>query len=449
MAFWLSLAAVAGLVLPQQEPPARDWAATLRTDATAVHDAIADSHPGMVNPGDPHFARTNDAQYALALERAGQADSFADYFYAIQHYVAAFDDGHLGFGVSGSTPDSDVRWPGFVAQDDGARGLVVTAAEPWSGVPVGARILECDGRTAFEVGDDRMGARFGRWDLAAQRAQLANMVMLDTGDPYVSPLRQCVFDTPDGRRTIDLDWRDGGRDFYTRHNLFSMPPARSVDLRRLDDESWWVTLPTFDGNPEGERGRALRAVVQRIEVEADAMREAPRIVFDLRGNGGGSSGWSREIAEILWGEGAFARAPEAPMTVVWRASEDNLRSLRDSLATRDANGALTADMRNWYRNTIAGLEAARARGEDRWVIEPGPREPSDPRAARLASAARQGLRPDRRDLHVRLSRRRRPVDPLRCNPRRTRDRRRHRLHGGPQGPYAQRPRLHVPAHEIL
>lgn len=390
MGFWVSVAAVAGLVLPQQEPPARDWSETLRADATAVHDAIAGSHPGMINPDDPAFARTNDAQYALALERAGQADSFADYFYAIQHYVAAFDDGHLSFGVSGSTPDNQVRWPGFIADDDGARGLVVTAAEPWSGVPVGAHVVECDGRTAYRIGDDRMGARFGRWELASQRAMYGNMVMLDTGDPYVGPIRRCVFDTSEGRLTADLDWRDGGERFYTRHNLFPTPSSQKVELRRMDNGGWWVALPTFDGNPEGERGRALRAVVQRIEAEAEAMRAAPVIVFDLRGNGGGSSGWSYEIARILWGEGAFERAPQSPMTVVWRASEENLQSIRDGFAARDANGALSPNLRDWYRNTIAGLEAARARGEDRWVIEPNPRAAPDPAAAPLADHPPQG-----------------------------------------------------------
>lgn len=389
MSFWLYAAAVAGLALPQEQP-ARDWGETLRADAAAVHAAIADSHPGMVNPDDPDFPRTNDAQYAIALERAARADSFADYFYALQHYVAAFDDGHLGFGVSGSTPDNEVRWPGFISSDDGARGLVVTAAEPWSGVPVGARIVECDGRTAYQIGDDRIGARFGRWELAAQRAQLASMVMLDTGDPYVEPVRRCVFETPEGRQTVDLDWRDGGPDFYTRHSLFPMPPTRSVDLRRLDDGGWWVTLSTFDGNPEGEAGRALRALVQRIGAEADAMRAAPVIVLDLRGNGGGSSGWSHEIAELLWSEGAFDRAPEAPMSVVWRASDDNLQSLRDSFTARDASGTLSPDIRNWYRTTIAGLEAARIRGEDRWVIEPGPGEPADPTATPFADHPPQG-----------------------------------------------------------
>lgn len=376
MSFWLQLSVVATFLAPQ-EPAARDWAETLRADATAVHEAIASSHPGMINPDDPGFSRLNDAQYALALERARGADSFADYFYAVQHYLAAFDDGHLGFGVFGSTPDNVARWPGFIARDDGRGGLVVSAAEPWAGVEVGARLVECDGRTAFQLGNDRMGARFGRWELAASRFWYSGMVMLDTGDPYVRPVRQCLFDMPEGRRPVVLDWRDGGPRFYSRHQVVPEVRSRAVGMRRGGDGAYWLTLPTFNGDPESEHGKALRALVEQIHADAAAVRGAPMIVLDLRGNGGGSSTWSREIAQILWGEGAMERAPEPPMTVVWRASPGNLDALREALAQRDASGGLSPDARNWYRNTITGLEAALARSQDRWVIEPSGRVRGD------------------------------------------------------------------------
>ena len=369
MSIWLSFVVAASLAATQV-PTVQDWGETLRKDATAMHDAIASSHPGMVNPDDPQFAPMNEAQYRLALERAETADSFADYFYALQHYLAVFDDGHLGFGVYGSTPDLEVKWPGFIARDDGDRGLVVTLAEPWSRVPVGARIVSCDGRDAFQIGDDRKGARFGRWELASQRALFGSEVMIETGDPYVRPIEHCVFEVDGGRFPLDLDWRAGGRDFYSRYDLYPRLRRPAIGMRRLDDGSYWVTLPTFDGNPESDAGRALGALVSQIAEEADALRQAPAIVFDLRGNGGGSSGWSARIAEVLWGAGALRRAPEPPMTVVWRASEENVQALRDAFEERDANGNLSAEARAWFRNSIAGLEAAIARGDDRWVIEP-------------------------------------------------------------------------------
>jgi len=369
MSIWLFFAASVGLAAAQPEP-GRDWAETLRGDATAIHDAVASSHPGMVNPDDPQFLPTNETQYALALDRARTARSFADYFYAIQHYTAAFDDGHLGFGVFGSTPDQVRTWPGFIARDDGHRGMVVTLAEGWSGVSVGARIKSCDGRDAFQLGKDRMGARFGRWELASQRAMFASMVMLDTGDPYVEPIRHCLFDSESGEVAVDLEWRMAEPGFYSRYKVFDAPPRQVTGMRRRDDGAYWITLPTFNGNPESDDGRALEALLSEVSAQADALHQAPAIVFDLRGNGGGSSVWSARIAEAIWGAGAFQHAAEPPMTVVWRASEANVQSLRDGLKERDVNGNLSPDVRNWYRASIAGLEAAIAKGDDRWIIPP-------------------------------------------------------------------------------
>jgi hypothetical protein len=96
----------------------RDWGAALRTDASAIHEAIATNHPGPVNLGDPGFTAGNDAQLARALRRTNFASSFAHYFYALQEYTASFDDGHLTYGVFGSTPDHVRNWPGFLTRYD-------------------------------------------------------------------------------------------------------------------------------------------------------------------------------------------------------------------------------------------------------------------------------------------------------------------------------------------
>jgi len=368
MSIWLFLAASVGLVSAQPKTD-RDWAEILRGDATAIHDAIASSHPGMVNPDDPQFSALNEKQYAVALDRAKTARSFADYFFAVQRYTAAFDDGHLVFGVFGSTPDQVKAWPGFIAEDDGSRGLVVTSAEPWAGVSVGSRIKSCDGRDAFQLGKDRIGDRFGRWELASQRVMFSSMVMLDTGDPYVQPIRRCVFEGNSGEFMVDLDWRAAEPDFYSRHKMFDDTPRQVIGLKRIDG-AYWIMLPTFNGNPESHDGRALETLVGQISEQADAIRQAPIVVFDLRGNSGGSSEWSARIAEAIWGAGASERAAEPPMTVVWRASQANVQSLREVFRDRDVNSALSPDAREWFRASIVGLEAAIARGDDRWIIPP-------------------------------------------------------------------------------
>lgn len=363
-------AAFLALALVSAAPEApKDWGATLRLDASAMHKAIAENHPGPFNPADPGFAARNDRQWQHALKRAKTAQSFADYFYAMQEYAAAFDDGHLSYGVFGATPDNDTRWPGFLTRYDGHGNQVAFVSELWSGVPLGARLVSCDGVVGDEVSKRRIGSRFGRWSLKSQRLTYGAMTFLDTGNPYVGTLRRCRFDA--GGRTVNvpLDWRPVA-DPYERFRLFPEQSPSLPNWRRLANGTIWVSLPTFDGNPDNDTGKALRRVIDDLDSNGSSIRSAPAIVFDLRGNGGGSSDWSRQIAALLWGEGAMQRRPEAPMIVSWRASKGNLDWIRSSFVERSKGGHLSPEVTRWYRDTISGLERALAEHDDLWVIKP-------------------------------------------------------------------------------
>ncbi|RZL18007.1 MAG: hypothetical protein EOP64_13110, partial [Sphingomonas sp.] len=91
----------------------RDWAATLRMDAKAYHNQIADNHPGPYNKLDPGFARRNDAGLALALRRAATAGDYPGYLWAMRGYVASFNDGHVALDLDQPAP-LPIRWPGFL-----------------------------------------------------------------------------------------------------------------------------------------------------------------------------------------------------------------------------------------------------------------------------------------------------------------------------------------------
>ena len=266
----------------------RDWGATLRTDATALHHAIATSHPGPVNPADPGFAARNDAQLARALARSRTADSFAHYFYAMQEYAASFDDGHLSFGVVGATPDEIRRWPGFLTQYTGTGEQEVFVSQPWSGVPLGARLASCDGLSADEVAYARVGSRFGRWRLASQRRLLGAMSFLDTGNPYVASVKRCRFRHHGRTAELALRWRAPDENLYERY-VFGARRNAEVGRERLADGTHWFTIPSFNGDPDSPTSKALQALISSLNENAKEVRAAPAVVFDLRGNGGGSS----------------------------------------------------------------------------------------------------------------------------------------------------------------
>jgi hypothetical protein len=353
-------------LMGMQAPAERDWGAALRTDAQALHDDLAANHPGTVNPEDPGFARRNDAQLRLALRRAGTARSFAGYFFALRAYVAAFDDGHLVFGVFGSTP-SDTHWPGFLTAygTDGAQRVAVRADD--APVPLGARLLGCDGRSADRLVEANIGRFIGRWSLLSQRMFMGAMLFADQGNPYVRRPVHCTFEAGGRRQDVTLGWQPiDNRDMSRGLQQIWARPQRETAARTLADGTRWISLASFNANPQSPSGRALPPLIASLRADRPALAAAPAIVLDLRGNDGGSSDWSRQVAEIIWGRAAIDRLPRDGARVDWRVSAANLAALRESRDRQIEGGALSPDMRRWFDSVTTGLADSLARGETLW-----------------------------------------------------------------------------------
>ena len=96
--------------------------------------------------------------------------------------------------------------------------------------------------------------------------------------------------------------------------------------------------------------KALPALIARIRSERTALLAAPAVVLDLRGNGGGSSDWSRQMAVALWGEDAPAWAePKARIEVDWRAPIQSLSLSRLEPLGDQAVGIALTCLSSWGR----------------------------------------------------------------------------------------------------
>jgi len=378
------------LPLNAQRPAERDWGAALRLDAQGLHDDIAANHPGPVNPQDPGFARRNDAQLALALKRARDARTYGDYFYALREYVASFNDGHMGFGAFGDTPN-DFRWPGFLTAYDSNGDVIVRVTTDEAKVPVGARLLGCDGMTTEQYSNATLGKMWGRWHLASQRRTWGGYLFLDENSRYVPHASRCRFAVGGRPRDVALEWRPiGFRETLDRMKAVSPRPSQPFGARVLNDGTRWYSIPSFNADPQSPAGKALPPMIAAMRADRGALARAPAIVLDLRGNGGGSSDWSRQIAQVLWGPAAEQTAGPSRVHVDWRVSRANLDAMKQAFARQDSGHTLSPEMRSYFERVIEGLTEALARGQRLWREpdeadrNPVPAAPAEPPPARLA-----------------------------------------------------------------
>ncbi|RZJ89446.1 MAG: peptidase S41 [Brevundimonas sp.] len=353
---------------PMTQP--HDWGALLKQDATAAHAAIIDSHPGVQDSLNPGFRSQADAGLAVALERAKTASTAGGWWWALRGFIASFDDGHVQLGLTDPSWSFPTRWPGFLTAYRGDDAVVATRDESDASTPpVGARLLDCDGVSAADLGAQRIGAFRGRWFLEAQKVSFGDWLFLSAQNPWISEMRTCRFETGGRAASYDLAWRPlEGDALRARRTAAGRQPSIDFGFRRLPDGGYRLAMPSFDGDPSGEAFPALTALLAEAEAKQAELRAAPYVMLDLRGNGGGSSHWSQHIARTLWGDDWLSAHGEAPIQgIEWRASQANLDAIRAYLAEWRAAGVPEDDERMvWGLRIEAGMVAAMAEDKPYW-----------------------------------------------------------------------------------
>lgn len=346
----------------------RDWSATLAQDATALRDIIAENHPGMHDPFNTGFRAKVDEGLAVALRRAKMTTDAGGWWWALRSYVASFDDGHMQVGMTDGSYGFPARWPGFLTLYRGEDQVVADRLtnDP-SAPPLGARLIDCDGVGADRLAETRIGEFRGRWFLESQRAQLGDWLFLNGSNPWIAEMRECRFESDGQIRSYALDWRAiETADLSARRRRLSQRVSPEFGLKAIEGGGFWLSMPSFDSEPGSDAYVALTALLAETQTKQEALRAAPLIVLDLRGNGGGSSHWSDNLATVLWGSD-WRRTHDLPSSeaVDWRASDDNIAELV-SFVDQLKGGGGDADLIIWGDKAIAGMRAAKAAGRVYW-----------------------------------------------------------------------------------
>lgn len=342
-----------------------DWGKALAEDAQAFHDLIADSHPGPVDVENPGFKPLLESGLATALARAKTADSYEDWYFALQEYQASFNDGHLALtGYAGMGHSWRAEWPGFLTGWKGGADTVVFSRDP-AAPPLGAVLASCDGRAADALAAEFVGKGAGRWMLQSRRIAYANTLFVDQTNPYVSRPKACTFTVDGARKTYNLVWRDlpnAVRDegfAIGRSARFFAP----IGLTTYGAGSSWIGLGTFESDAASPQGKALTALQSEITTRAADLRTPGVVVFDLRGNNGGSSAWIYAMARTLWGDDWVTLKAPRSKGVEWRVSAGNLAEIKSFRGKVGDDPRILA----WVDAIDAGLTKATEQGKTLWL----------------------------------------------------------------------------------
>lgn len=347
---------------PPEAPP-NPWPAMAEVDLRFVHDTLKAQHPGPVDTENPAFNTWLEEGYARALERAREATSFEGWQHALMLYGNGFHDGHLR--VSFSVAPVKNRWPGWtVALRDGKYGVTTAGAPvPPDAPAVGSEVLSCDGRALDVMLREDVLPYEGNGALESSRTHVAPLLFLDRGNPWRKLPERCTVREGGKTREVALTWRElDAADGRARAQTaaFGAPPPFAI--RDFGPGGVWVSLPIFYPTSP-EVAASLKAAVAR----ASEWHKRPFIVFDVRGNTGGSSQWGADILRNLYGadftDALNDAAPKDTQYVEWRVSPENQRYIASLEPLLTEQFGKDSHIVGFIHGISEGLAAAQKRGD--------------------------------------------------------------------------------------
>jgi hypothetical protein len=308
-----------------QAPADPRWVPIATQDVEAAYRLLRDNHPGAAPElHDLEFQKRLKNARTLALKRASTVSSYQGYLFVLAGFATDIGDKHIW-----SRPTLVInlpRWTGIIVSKRGDA-WVVTDTEGEQSSVSGASLISCDGVAVEELARKSLGGFHAVWSVGAQQIQNAPWLLVDEGNPFIARPKACVFEQNAKRETLTLNWiRIKRETLLPRIKKAIGAGAAGFGVRRAGEGSW-IALQDLQSD-------RARAVVKAVEDQKMALREAPYVVLDLRGNGGGSSVMGRQIAASLLGADA-ADARLGPATEAacggpdgtWRASEGNIKQL--------------------------------------------------------------------------------------------------------------------------
>lgn len=333
------------------------WQALTRIDVQAAYRLLEDNHPGALpQTGDAVFRAALKSARALALKRATEVRGYPGYLATLASFADSMGDGHIH-----SEPlyrPTMLKWVGLIAARRGNEWVVAKEDRKLVGADLaGARILACGGlpvtRWAKEVLTFHTVA-----SVAALQILNGRWLLLDDGNPFVKWPKRCTFATKHGgSQTLTLHWQRVSASTLRRDYYVPTHGAAGFSFARWR-KGYWIGMEQlwYKAGPVIEAAKAHEA----------ALRDAPYLVVDLRGNGGGDDTYGRRLADVIYGAAYVSAVLGAQNSAsgcaeTYRASPGNIKGTEHYLKLFLRMGD-TAGARDW-RIAIRDMKTAQAEGK--------------------------------------------------------------------------------------
>jgi hypothetical protein len=340
-----------------------DWKKTYLEDLESARAAIASNHPGMVDKQNPSFSQVMDTAYREAQTAAAAVKNYNSYRIALTRFANQFQDEHLS--VSFKRPFEDLKEAGIYPVFQNGAFVVSEIDERYGDRAAqlrGATLISCEGRSSNQLFRQRVLSWRGRPSIKADWYKLAPLLLVDYGAEFSQAPNACQFRVRNRTIKLSLKWTAvAGQNIEEKLKKLVSFENRRLDVEEFDaGNALWVNLPTFAVN-EKQEVDAMNGLLQSLKNKLTQNNKRRLLVFDLRGNTGGSTAWGEQIAGIVFGDEWLKRAKSwfnDGVYTEWRVSSDNVAALRGIVKQQEQRHGADSDNAKFFRSFADSMAEA-------------------------------------------------------------------------------------------
>ncbi|MCK5747668.1 MAG: hypothetical protein KAH44_15730, partial [Oricola sp.] len=247
-----------------------------------------------------------DAQVVEDLSKVTDPASYAG---ALERYVGVLQDPHAV--VRFKFAPSNYRWPRLAAAYRGGEYRIVLSETP--NAQAGDVVASCNGEPIAAIVEKIIKAGGDVEGPESSKASAARKIFVDDGSPFRPQLETCNI----GGEEAALDWsRISSQALAVKLEDFTQFRDINVHADSFARNAVWVRMGVFGPGPE------QAAQYHELIEAAPSWRNRKAIVFDVRGNGGGSYNWFMAVLRALYGD-AYADYYARARTEITAVFADN------------------------------------------------------------------------------------------------------------------------------
>ncbi|AFU98729.1 S41 family peptidase [Simiduia agarivorans] len=308
------------------------WQSVLKQDLDAAYAYIKAGHPGYIDEQNPQFPDLLAHQYSRAGMLIPQVVDYDTYLGVMRYFLNGFRDAHLNISDDIRRIGNNIVTAGFSLGYDQGKLMVTSHMPGWNGLlpGLGDELLACDGVGAQDILLNYL-VPYQNFTANPGRALGAAVKGFSLRTSPEMNFENCTFGSESGAsNTVAFQQRSvSSNDFFDWY-VSTLPQSnRASSGYELKDGVLWIGLPSF--TLEGAKLARFNAMIEEL-VELEGFQS---VVFDVRGNKGGSSLFGEAIFTAVTGgiEMTEAQRSQLPMAYAqWRISDYSLDRINDMLS---------------------------------------------------------------------------------------------------------------------